>query len=153
RKHVLRIEDESVPFSINTNLNTDLGLMKIFPGMSREFIENMFASQTMKAMIIEAFGSGNIFSLDWFKDLLRKKASEGLLFIINTQCAGGMVEIGRYETSGIFREIGAINGFDLTTEASIAKTIHLLGQNLTQEEFKKLYETDLRGELTYLKQY
>lgn len=153
RKHVLRTEDESIPFSINKKLNTDLGLMKIFPGMSREFIENMFSSQNMKAMIIEAFGSGNIFSFDWFKDLLRKRAGEGLMFIINSQCAGGMVEIGRYETSGIFREIGAINGFDLTTEASIAKTVHLLGQNLTQEEFKKQYETDLRGELTYLQQY
>lgn len=153
RNHVLRSEDESIPFSVHTRLNTDLGLMKIFPGMSREFIENMFATKNMKVMIIEAFGSGNIFSFDWFKDLLRQKAREGLMFIINTQCSGGMVEIGRYETSEIFKEIEAINGFDLTTEASVAKTIFLLGQNLSPEEFKKLYETDLKGELTYLKEY
>lgn len=153
RHHVLRNQKEEIPFSINTNLNTDLGLMKIFPGMSRVFIENMLATKGMKVMIIEAFGSGNIFSFEWFKELLRNKTQEGLMFIINTQCAGGMVEIGRYETSEIFQEIGAINGFDLTTEASVAKTIFLLGQNLTVEEFKKQYESDLRGELTYLKEY
>lgn len=151
RKHLLRFEDESIPFSINKNLNTDLGLMKIFPGMSRAFIESMFATEGMKAMIIEAFGSGNIFSFEWFKDLLRKKADEGLIFIINTQCAGGMVEIGRYETSEIFKEIGAVSGYDLTTEASVCKTIHLLGQGLTKEEFKTAYETNLRGELTTVK--
>lgn len=148
RTHVLRFEDDSIPFSINTKLNTNLGLMKIFPGMSREFIEALFSSKSMKAIIIEAFGSGNIFSEEWFKDLLRKKSKEGLLFIINTQCAGGMVEIGRYETSEIFKEINAINGYDLTTESSVAKTIFLLGQNLSSEEFKKQFESDLRGELS-----
>lgn len=59
-----------------------------------------------------------------------------------------MVEIGRYETSDIFKEIDAVNGFDLTTEASVAKTIYLLGQNLTKDEFKIQYETNLRGEMS-----
>jgi len=148
RSHVLRQEDPSIPFSINTQLNTQLGLMKIFPGMSRSFIESIFSNQEIKAMIIEAFGSGNIFSYEWFKNLLRQKAKEGMIFIINTQCAAGMVEIGRYETSEIFKEIDALNGYDLTTEASVAKTIFLLGQNLSREEFKLAYESDLRGELS-----
>ncbi|MDD3771215.1 MAG: asparaginase [Weeksellaceae bacterium] len=146
--HALRKEDKSIPFSINTQLNTDLGLLKIFPGMSQSFIESVFSTKNLKVMIIEAFGSGNIFSDEWFKNLLHQKAKENVLFIINTQCAGGMVEIGRYETSEIFREINAINGFDLTTEASVTKTIHLLGQNLTNKEFKKQFESDLRGELS-----
>lgn len=153
RKHVLRFEDESIPFSVNKNLNTQLGLVKIFPGMGKSFIENIFETPGLKAMIIEAFGSGNVFSEDWFKELLRKKSDEGMLIIVNTQCAGGMVEIGRYETSEIFKEIDALNGFDLTTEASVAKTIFLLGQNLDKEEFKIQYETNLRGELTYLTHY
>lgn len=73
RKEVLHYEDPSIPFSVNTQLNTQLGLLKIFPGMGRTFIESLFAAPDLKAMIIEAFGSGNIFSYDWFKDLLRKK--------------------------------------------------------------------------------
>lgn len=153
RKHVLRFENKSSMFTVNKNLNTELGLMKIFPGMDQSFIEYMFETPNLKAMIIEAFGSGNVFSENWFKDLLRKKSKEGTYIIVNTQCAGGMVEIGRYETSEIFLEIGALNGFDLTTEASVAKTIYLLGQNLSPEEFKSQYENDLRGELTHLTNY
>lgn len=151
RKRLLYHESSKIPFSINTDLDTRLGLMKIFPGMPRNFIEALFSAPDIKVMIIEAFGSGNIFSFDWFKDLLRMKAKEGLQFVINTQCAGGMVEIGRYETSDIFKEINAVNGFDLTTEASVAKTIYLLGQNLSQKEFKKQYEKNLKGELSYFK--
>lgn len=148
RKDLLWKEDPSVEFSINTDLDVHMGLMKIFPGMSRVFIENQLNTPQIRVMIIEAFGSGNIFMYDWLDELLKKKADEGLIFVINTQCAGGMVEIGRYETSGVFREINAVNGFDLTTEASVAKTIHLLGQGLSNEAFRKAYETSLRGELT-----
>lgn len=153
RTHVLRKEEKNLPFSVNYNLNNDLGLIKIFPGMNSKFVKSMFDAPGIRAMIIEAFGAGNIFSDEWFQSLLRKKAEEGMILIVNTQCAGGMVEIGRYETSKIFEETGAVNGFDLTTEASIAKTIYLLGQNLTKTEFIKQYEKNLRGELTYLREY
>ncbi|MFV0305770.1 MAG: asparaginase [Moheibacter sp.] len=146
--NVLFRQDDMTPFSINTNLSTDLGLMKIYPGMSRAFIENIVSTDGLKALIIEAFGAGNIFSFSWFKELLRQKAQEGLMFIVNTQCVGGRVELGRYETSEIFKEIGAINGADLTTEASVVKTIFLLGQNLSPTEFKTEFETNLRGELS-----
>lgn len=150
QKHLLRMEGEAIPFCINKNLNTNLALMKIFPGMSQALVENMFKTPNLKAMVIEAFGSGNIFSDLWFKELLREYSEKGMLLLINTQCAGGMVEIGRYETSEIFTEIGALNGYDLTTEASIAKTIFLLGQNLSADEFRNQYESNLRGELTHL---
>lgn len=148
RRHLLWKNDETTSFSINKKFGTELGLLKIFPGMPRLFVENTLNTPGLKAMIIEAFGSGNIFSYDWLNELMIKKAKEGLIFIINTQCAGGMVEIGRYETSGIFKEIDAISGKDLTTEAAVTKAIYLLGQNLTKSEFKKRYETNLKGELT-----
>lgn len=151
--HALFKANETTSFKINKQLSTELGLIKIFPGMPQSFLENMFETKGLRAMIIEAFGSGNVFSDDWFKDLLRKKSKEGIHIIINTQCAGGMVEIGRYQTSDIFVEINALNSFDLTTEASVAKTIFLLGQNLSKEEFKRQYETNLRGEMTHFSGY
>lgn len=150
RKDLLWNEPAAEEFSINTELSTEMGLIKIFPGMPRNFVESQLNTPGIKVMIIEAFGSGNIFTFDWLNELLLKRAAEGLIFVINTQCAGGMVEIGRYETSSIFKDIHAVCAYDLTTEASVAKTIHLLGQNLSDEAFRKEYETSLRGELTRL---
>lgn len=149
RTHALWLEPSDRQFSVNKKLNSNFGLVKIFPGMSAKFLQSVLNTQDLKAVIIEAFGSGNIFSDAWFHQLIKEKSNEGLIFIINTQCAGGMVEIGRYETSKIFQEIGAVNGFDLTTEASVAKTIFLLGQTLSKEKFKREYEKNLRGELSY----
>lgn len=148
RSHLLWQPEKKLPFSMNSKMDTRLGLMKIFPGMDEAFVNGILSVKKLKVIIIEAFGAGNIFSHEWLKKQLRQKAEEGLIFIVNTQCAGGMVRIGQYETSEIFREIGAVNGYDLTTEASVAKTIHLLGQGLQGEAFKIAYETNLRGELT-----
>lgn len=135
------------PLTINENLSTDVGVLKIFPGMNRSFIESVFNAPSIKAFIIEAFGTGNIFTDQWFIDLLKEKVGQGVHLIINTQCAGGMVEIGRYATSDALLEMGAISSYDLTMEAAITKAIYLLGQNLTKEEFRTAYETNLKGEL------
>jgi len=134
---------------INKKLNADVGVLKIFPGMNRSFIESVLNSPNVKVFIIEAFGTGNIFTDDWFINLLKGKVDNGIHLIINTQCAGGMVEIGRYATSDALLEMGAISSFDLTMEAAITKAIYLLGQDLSREEFRKQYESNLKGELRH----
>jgi L-asparaginase len=45
------------------------------------------------------------------------------------------------------KKLGIISGKDITTEAAIAKLMYLLGQNIPQEDFKKAFETSLRGEM------
>ena len=135
--------------TINKNFNTDIGLLKIFPGMNRVVIESVLNAPNMKAIIIEAFGTGNIFTDQWFIDLLEEKVNNGIHLIINTQCAGGMVEIGRYATSAALLKMGAISSFDLTMEGAITKAIYLLGQNLSKEDFRLQYESNLKGELRH----
>jgi len=135
--------------SFNKNLNADVGVLKIFPGMNRQFIESVLNAPAMKAYIIEAFGTGNIFTDQWFIDLLKEKVDQGIHLIINTQCSGGMVEIGRYATSDALLEMGAISSYDLTMEAATTKAIYLLGQNLSKEDFRTQYESNLKGELRH----
>ena len=137
------------PLSFNKKLCADVGVLKIFPGMNRCFIESVLNAPCTKAFIIEAFGTGNIFTDEWFIDLLNQKVDQGIHLIINTQCAGGMVEIGRYATSDALLAMGAISSYDLTMEAAITKAIYLLGQDLSREEFRTQYETNQKGELRH----
>ncbi|MGB5264067.1 MAG: L-asparaginase 1, partial [Lutimonas sp.] len=63
-------------------------------------------------------------------------------------CISGTVLMGFYETSSKLKEIGIINGRDITTESAIAKLKYLLGQKLSHLEFKNNFESSLRGEMT-----
>jgi len=58
------------------------------------------------------------------------------------------VKMGRYETSRNLLDAGVLSGYDTTTEAAITKMMILLGQNRHPEEIKKLFNKNLRGEIT-----
>jgi L-asparaginase len=40
-----------------------------------------------------------------------------------SQCKVGTVELGRYETSKQLKDIGVANGYDMTYEAAVTKTM------------------------------
>ena len=56
--------------------------------------------------------------------------------------------MGQYETSSQLKSIGVISGKDITTEAAITKLMYLLGEGVNATDFKEIYETPLRGEMS-----
>ncbi len=133
---------------VRTAMDTNIGILKLFPGISKPIVKAVLRSQLIKGLIIETYGSGNATTEPWFIDLLEEAIHNGLHIINVTQCAGGSVAMGQYETSSQLKHIGVISGKDITTEAAVAKLMYLLGENLEAKDFKTVYETPLRGEMT-----
>lgn len=133
---------------VRKKMNTNVGVLKLFPGISEVLVETMLYCETLEGLILETYGAGNATTEDWFVDLLKKAISRGLHIINVSQCAGGSVNMGQYETSSKLKTIGVISGKDITTEAAITKLMYLLGENIPHSEFKKTFETSLRGEMT-----
>lgn len=133
---------------VRKNMDNNIGILKVFPGISESVVQSIIRTPKLKALVLETYGAGNAPMDDWFLQCL-KDAIKGGLHIVNvTQCSGGSVIMGQYETSQGLKKMQVINGKDITTEAAIAKLMYLLGNGVSHESFKEVFETSLRGEMT-----
>lgn len=133
--------------NVYTNLSTDVVLVKLFPGLQASILSSLLETPHLKGVVLETYGSGNASTADWFLTLLEKAISKGIYIINTTQCSGGKVHMGQYETSQKIQNLGVISAYDMTTEAAITKMMFLLGSHQTKD-FKLAFQTSIRGELS-----
>ncbi|WOC40909.1 asparaginase [Polaribacter sp. HL-MS24] len=133
---------------IRKKLDTNIVVLKLFPGITETVVAHILSIKNLKGVILETYGAGNAPTKKWFLDLVADTIQKGIHIVNVTQCAGGSVVMGHYETSLALKEIGVINGKDITTESAIAKLMYLLAENLEASTFKMFFESSLRGEIS-----
>ena len=133
---------------LRSNLDSQIAIMKIFPGMQKSFVDAMLNAKGIKAIVMETFGSGNAFTNKWFIDSIRKAIDNGLMIFNVSQCIGGGVEMGKYETSRELKLIGVIGAGDMTTSAAITKLMVILGEEDDKEIIKAKFQKSWAGEIT-----
>lgn len=134
--------------TVYREVNTNIALLKLFPGIGRNFVKSVTNTEGLKAIILETFGAGNAPTFKWFLDELGSFINRGGVILNVTQCHGGTVEMGLYETSREMINAGVISGRDITSEASVTKLMHLLGRFDSREKVIFYLNKSLAGEIT-----
>jgi L-asparaginase len=132
---------------IQSRFNANIGVLKLYPGITPQAVQAITRS-SVDAIILETFGSGNTTTASWFIQSLQEAIDQEKLIVDISQCQGGSVELGKYETSKRLQQMGIISGFDMTFEATVTKLMYLMGQDLSHAQIAFLMEQSIRGELT-----
>lgn len=144
---IRKVEDQKtlVPHFI---MDTNIAIIKIFPGIQENTIAAILNITGLKAVILETYGSGNAPRKDWFIKLLIEATQKGIVIINITQCHAGTVEMERYETGFQLLQAGILSGYDSTTESALTKLMFLFGQGLSPEKVQEMMKAPLAGEIT-----
>lgn len=146
--YIYRPKGEIKELVVRKTLINDIVVLKLFPGITEKVVHSLLNVNSLRGVILETYGAGNSLNKPWFLNQLQEAIIKNIKIINVTQCAGGSVMQGHYETSVGLKEIGVIGGKDITTESAIAKLMYLLNENLSLKEFTFYFEKSLRGEIS-----
>ncbi|MEO1049428.1 MAG: asparaginase [Bacteroidota bacterium] len=133
---------------LHTEFDRNVAILKLFPGICKAVVNSILSIKGLKGVVIETFGAGNAPTESWFLDCVRNAVERGLIVLNVSQCMGGQVVQGKYETSQHLEKIGVLSGWDITTESAVTKMMHLLGSEQNNEIVKQRIVKPICGEMS-----
>lgn len=136
-------------FSCVKNFSTEVMTLRVFPGMRTKPLIPVL-DDGIRAVIISAYGSGNIpVSGDASMIPFIEACIERSIFVvIVSQAPHDAVDLNKYESARIARDMGCLSAGDMTLEATVTKMMHLLGNYDNSNQIRELFTRPLAGEMT-----
>jgi L-asparaginase len=122
-------------------------ILKIHPAIRPDLLASLPGSG-LKALIIEAFGSGN-FPISGPHNLLplfKACADAGMHLVIASQAPYDAIQLHKYESGRQAEALGMISAGDMTVEAALTKAMYLLAHPDDFPDFRSAFLTPLCGE-------
>lgn len=133
---------------LNTKIDTNVALVKLFPGFDPKIIHAM-AQNDIHGIVIEAYGIGG---MAYIRRNVAAEIAElsqaGIPVIASSQVLYEKSDFTRYEVGRQALLAGAISARDMTSESAITKLMWALGQDMDVKQVKAFFATNVAGEIT-----
>lgn len=135
------------PFEFRKDLCDNVFLLKLIPGTNPD-IFNMLYQMGYKGVFIEAFGIGGIpFKGKDLTNAIGTAIKQGMTILTGSQCLYDGSNFSIYQTGQKILQQGALQCYDMTSEAAITKLMWVLGQTTDQDKIKEYFNKDIAGEV------
>ena len=140
-------EKPTKPCVLKSNICNDVFLLKLIPGTNPDIFDTLL-SMHYRGVVIETFGAGGLHFLR--RDLssqIERLVQKNIPVVVCSQCLYERSDFSLYETGRKVLATGAIQSFDMTTEAAVTKLMWALGQTESIEEVRKIFATSYADEI------
>lgn len=135
-------------YSLSDSYSSDVFLLKLTPGTDPSIIDKLI-DMGYKGIVIEAFGLGGIqFMRRDFIAKLERARKEGVAVVVCSQCLYERSDFSLYQVGQKVMQTGAIQAFDMTSEATVTKLMWALGQTDDVKRIRIIFETNYAGEIS-----
>ena len=147
-------EKTSGEYEKNTELNKNVGWLRIRPSMRPEELE-FIEEQDYDGLVVEGTGLGHMpvnnfdENTQHHAEILEKleEISEDAIVVMTSQCLNGRVDMDVYSAGLKIQEAGVIGAEDMHPELAYVKMMWSLGQTEDIEEAEEIFLENHNGEL------
>ena len=132
RSYARKVNQQAL--KVHKKYNSNIGVLKLFPGITESAVKNVLNHAETEAVILETFGAGNAPTTPWFLSAIAEAIKNDRLILNVSQCVGGSVNLGRYETGKTLKDLGVLSAQDMTFEAALTKLMFVLAYAKNKEE-------------------
>ncbi len=132
------------------SLCTNVGLVKLFPGMTEGLISYML--DNYDALVIECFGVGGLPEYYEFYSHICEATKKGKLIVMTTQVPNDGSDLGVYRVGKRLKQVpNVLEARDMTSEACLAKLMWILAQTSDPECARRLFDTPVGHDMVFHK--
>lgn len=133
------------PLQFRPGFVSNIGVYTLFPGFPPSELVHHINRKGVKAIILNAYGSGNISYI--YLDAIKLAISQGIAVIVTTQCLEGATLMHLYDVGRQALDIGAIQAYDMSKECTITKVMWALHRSSSVDELRVILHRNYCGEI------
>jgi len=140
--------DQDSKLTVQKHLDSNVAFLKMFPGITQKVVQSILKIEDLKGIVLETYGAGNATTEPWFLDAVRDAIERNIIIFNVSQCDGGRVAQGQYQTSKYLKQVGVVSGSDITAEAAITKMMYVFAKEKDHNKWASILAAPLSGEMS-----